>query len=128
MPTLTIMTPSEKQKLFLTAATKHIGFGGARGGGKSWSVRTKSKLLCLAFDGIKILIVRRTFPELVNNHINPLREELHGIARYNKTEKVFTFPNGSTIKFGVSGGFCAGPDHPGLYRLRPHQEPACEIG
>ena len=100
MPTLRIDPPSEKQKLFLTAETMHIGFGGARGGGKSWSVRTKAKLLALCYDGIKILIVRRTFPELVNNHINFLRTELHGIARYNKTEKVFTFPNGSTIKFG----------------------------
>ena len=107
MPTLRIDPPSEKQKMFLTAETMHIGFGGARGGGKSWSVRTKAKLLALFYgrpdansDGIKILIVRRTFPELVNNHINFLRTELHGIARYNKTEKVFTFPNGSTIKFG----------------------------
>ncbi len=100
MPTLRIDPPSDKQKLFLTAATMHIGFGGARGGGKSWSVRTKAKLLALNYDGIKILIVRRTFPELVNNHINFLRTELYGIAGYNKTEKVFTFPNGSTIKFG----------------------------
>ena len=100
MPTLRIDPPSEKQKLFLTADTMHIGFGGARGGGKSWSVRTKAKLLALNYAGIKILIVRRTFPELVNNHINFLQTELHGIARYNKTEKVFTFANGSTIKFG----------------------------
>ena len=100
MPTLKINPPSDKQKQFLTADTKHIGFGGARGGGKSWSVRTKAKLLALNYEGIKILIVRRTFPELVNNHINFLRSELHGIAGYNKTEKVFTFPNGSTIKFG----------------------------
>ena len=100
MATLIISPPSEKQKLFLKANTKHIGFGGARGGGKSWGVRTKAKLLSLEYGGIKILIVRRTFPELVNNHINPLREELHGIARYNKTEKVFSFGNGSTIKFG----------------------------
>lgn len=97
---LTILPPSEKQKLFLTADAKHIGFGGARGGGKSWSVRTKAKLLALRYKGIKILIVRKTFPELVNNHINFLLTELHGIARYNKTEKVFTFLNGSTIKFG----------------------------
>ena len=103
MPVMRIDPPSEKQKLFLKARTKHAGYGGARGGGKSWAVRTKAKLLSAAHDGIKILIVRRTFPELVNNHINPLREELHGIARYNKTEKVFTFPNGSTIKFG----YCA---------------------
>ena len=100
MPTLRIDSPSDKQKLFLTADTMHIGFGGARGGGKSWSVRTKAKLLALNYGGIKILIVRRTFPELVNNHINFLRTELYGIASYNKTEKVFTFPNGSTIKFG----------------------------
>lgn len=103
MPVMRIDPPSEKQKLFLKARTKHAGYGGARGGGKSWAVRTKAKLLSAAHDGIKILIVRRTFPELVNNHINPLREELHDIARYNKTEKVFTFPNGSTIKFG----YCA---------------------
>ena len=102
MPVMRIDPPSEKQKLFLKARTKHAGYGGASGG-KSWAVRTKAKLLSAAHDGIKILIVRRTFPELVNNHINPLREELHGIARYNKTEKVFTFPNGSTIKFG----YCA---------------------
>lgn len=91
---------SAKQYAFLTAKTMHVGFGGARGGGKSWSVRTKAKILAASYPGIKILIVRRTFPELVNNHINQLREELHGLARYNKTEKVFTFPNGSTIKFG----------------------------
>lgn len=57
-------------------------------------------MLSLYYAGLKILIVRRTFPELVNNHINPLRGKLHGVARYNKTEKVFTFSNGSTIKFG----------------------------
>ncbi len=91
---------SDKQYIFLSAEKKHVGFGGARGGGKSWSVRTKAKILASTYNGIKILIVRRTFPELVNNHINTLRDELHGIAVYNKTEKVFTFANGSTIKFG----------------------------
>ena len=44
---LTLDAPSEKQKLFLKAKTKHIGFGGARGGGKSWAVRTKAVLLSL---------------------------------------------------------------------------------
>lgn len=103
MKTLIIDPPSDKQKLFLKADTKHIAFGGARGGGKSWSIRTKAKLLCLYYPGIKLLIIRRTYAELINNHINFLRAELHGIASYNKTEKVFTFSNGSTIKFG----YCA---------------------
>ena len=103
MTTLTILPPSEKQKQFLTAKTKHIGFGGARGGGKSWSVRTKSKLLALRYAGIRILIVRRTYPELINNHINILRTELLGIAKYNDKDKVLKFSNGSTINFA----YCA---------------------
>lgn len=103
MPELRLDPPSEKQKLFLKARTKHVMFGGARGGGKSWVVRYKAKLLALYFAGIKLLIVRKTYPELIANHINTLRGELHGIARYNKHEKCFFFPNGSTIKFG----YCA---------------------
>ena len=94
-----IPPPSEKQKKFLTARTKHIGFGGARGGGKSWSVRTKAKLLSFRYAGIRILIVRRTYPELINNHINILRKELIGIAKYNDKDKVLKFSNGSTINF-----------------------------
>ena len=100
---LILQQPNEKQKLFLAAHSKHVAFGGARGGGKSWAVRDKAKRLALRFGGIKILIVRRTYKELINNHINQLRAELNGIAVYNSTEKVFRFPNGSTINFG----YCA---------------------
>ena len=88
------------QYRFLYSKKKYVGYGGARGGGKSWSVRTKATLLSLQYPGIKILIVRRTYAELENNHIIPLRESLAKLARYNKTEKRFYFPNGSTIKFG----------------------------
>ena len=91
---------SDKQYQFLTADKKHVNYGGARGGGKSWGVRTKAKILCGVYKGIKTLIVRRTYPELINNHINPLRDDLYSVASYNKSEKVFTFLNGSTIKFG----------------------------
>lgn len=97
---LVLQPPNERQKLFLASHAKHVAYGGARGGGKSWAVRDKAKRLCLRYEGIKVLIVRRTYPELVNNHINQLRGELFGIAAYNKGEKVFTFLNGSTIKFG----------------------------
>lgn len=71
----------------------------ARGGGKSWAVRTKAKLLAVKYPGIKIMIVRRSYPELVNNHISILRGELYGLARYNDKDKVFKFDNGSTIHF-----------------------------
>lgn len=103
MSRLYLDPPNEKQKLFLADHHRHVAFGGARGGGKSWAVRDKAKRLCLRFPGIKLLIVRRTYPELINNHINILRPELLGLAKYNKTDKVFTFVNGSTISFG----YCA---------------------
>lgn len=98
--TLRIDPPnSEPQAQFLREKHKHVAFGGARGGGKSWGVRTKAKLMALRYPGIRILIVRRTYPELINNHINQLRRELVGIARYNDKDKVLTFGNGSTINF-----------------------------
>lgn len=96
---LNIPDPNEKQKLFLSAKVKHVGYGGARGGGKSWAVRTKAKLLALRYPGIKQLIVRRTYKELTGNHINILRTETLGIAKYNSTDKVLKFTNGSTIEF-----------------------------
>ena len=98
---LPLGTPNEKQKLFLASKSKHTGFGGARGGGKSWVVQDKAIRLCLNYPGIKCLIVRRTYPELLNNHIMPLQDKLpRTVARYNKTEKLFKFANGSIIKFG----------------------------
>ena len=89
----------EKQKQFLLARAKHVGFGGARGGGKSFVVRWKAKLFSFNYPGIRCLIVRRTYPELINNHINILRKELLGIAKYNDKDKVLKFSNGSTINF-----------------------------
>ena len=100
MSTIDLSQISDKQYAFLSADKKHVGFGGARGGGKSWSVRTKAKILAAAYPGIKILIVRRTFPELTNNHIEYLKEETQGIARYNDTKKTLRFINKSSIKFG----------------------------
>ena len=99
MTELQMGRPNPKQELMLRAKTKHIGFGGARGGGKSWAVRTKAKLLALRYPGIRLLIVRRTYPELVNNHIQILRTELLGIAKYNDKDKVLRFGNGSQINF-----------------------------
>ncbi|MBR2460907.1 MAG: phage terminase large subunit [Clostridia bacterium] len=95
--------PNEKQRLFLLDTHAVVGYGGARGGGKSWAVRTKAVIMALSHGGIKQLIVRRTYPELTNNHILPLRALLHGIAKYNDRDKRMVLPNGSSINFG----YCA---------------------
>lgn len=97
---LCIPEPNDKQKLFLSDHHKYIAFGGARGGGKSWSVRVKAKLLAFNFAGIKQMIMRRTYPELYANHIKPLLQELPiGSYKYNDSKKELTFPNGSCILF-----------------------------
>lgn len=104
MPVSVIPEPNEKQRRFFLADTRFVGYGGARGGGKSWAVRQKAKLLALRYGGIKILILRRTLPELRENHILPMRADLAGIAQWKETERVFSFPNGSRIRFGYCDG------------------------
>ena len=95
-----IGTPNPKQEQFLLSETRFTAYGGARGGGKSWVVRTKAKLLGLNYPGIRMLLLRRTFPEVRENHILPLIGELMGIATFRENDKAFTFPNGSRLKFG----------------------------
>lgn len=92
--------PNDRQKDFFLSTARHIGYGGARGGGKSWAMRRKFVLLALKYPKIKLLLLRRTLPELRENHIMPLLTELHGVAKYNDDQKAFTFPNGSRIKLG----------------------------
>ena len=95
-----IPEPNDKQKLFLLDHHKYVGYGGARGGGKSWAIRTKALLTGCKYPGIKILIMRQTYPELEQNHIRPLTKLLvPAIADYNQSKKRFTFRDGSTIDF-----------------------------
>lgn len=108
MKELIMPKPNPKQLRFMQAKAKHVAYGGARGGGKSWIVRWMAVLFALAFPGIKVIIVRKTLKELKNNHINPLKKILKvgtpdAPATYNTTEKEFTFRNGSAISFG----YCA---------------------
>jgi len=98
-----LQRPNPRQEEFLRCQAKYIAFGGARGGGKSWAVRTKAKLMALRYPGIRQLLVRRTYQELENNHIRFLRRELAGIAEYRAAQRQFVFPNGSVLDFG----YCA---------------------
>ena len=92
--------PNPKQKLFFNSTARHIAYGGARGGGKSFAMRRKFLLLALNYAGLKLLLLRRTLPELRENHVIPMMSELYGIAQYKDTEKAFIFPNGSRIRLG----------------------------
>ena len=92
-----------KQLEFFKARGRHICYGGARGGGKSWAARVKAVMLCGRYQGLKVLLMRRTLPELRENHVRFLIPMLQGVARYKETENCFYFPNGSILKLG----YCA---------------------
>ena len=103
MTEVRIGEPSRKQALFLLEKHKYVAFGGARGGGKSWAVDAKAVLLCLRYPGIRVLLVRKTYKELIDNHMTQLREMLGKAGRYVKSEMTIYLTNGSVIR----GGYCA---------------------
>ena len=96
--------PNPRQAEFFASTAAHTAYGGARGGGKSWAMRRKLVLLCLGYKGLNCLLLRRTLPELRENHVIPLLKELGDAAAYNATERVFRFPNGSRLKLGYCDG------------------------
>ena len=107
MPTLKIDYINPRQREFLKARNKYVAFGGSRGGGKSWVARLAAVLYCEKYPGIKVMIIRKTYPELQENHIIPLTELLNcyaedksqRLAIYNDGKKHIVFPNGSRILF-----------------------------
>ena len=93
-------TPNPRQQAFFRAKTANVAYGGARGGGKSWAMRRKLVLLAMRYPGLKLLLLRRTLPELRANHILPLQRELAGYAAWSGAERAFRFPNGSRLVMG----------------------------
>jgi PBSX family phage terminase large subunit len=97
---MSIQAPTPKQREFWEAREDRIAFGGARGGGKSWAARRKLVMMCFRYPRLRALLVRRTMPELRENHILTLLYELQGAARYKADERAFEFGNGSRLKLG----------------------------
>lgn len=92
--------PNARQIEFFKSEALHTMYGGARGGGKSWAGRRKAVLLCMRYEGLRGLLLRRTYTELRNNHILPLQAELNGYAKWRDKDKAFVFPNGSRLTLG----------------------------
>ena len=92
--------PYPPQQRFFCSVKRRVLYGGAKGGGKSWAMRRKFVLLAMRYPGLKLLLLRRTYKQLNENHVLPLRMELDGYARYHGDDKAFLFPNRSRIKLG----------------------------
>ena len=70
-------------------------------------LRILAVMLCILYPGIKVMIIRETYPELQKNHIDPLcdllqvyhQDKRKRFATYNSQKKEMLFPNGSKILF-----------------------------
>lgn len=101
MATLDLGELNPKQERFFESRSRYTAYGGARGGGKTHAVRLRAVVGAALYPGIRILIVRRTYPELQANHIEPMQRLVpKELAGYNVQLRQMNFINGSLIRFG----------------------------
>lgn len=94
-------TPLYPQYLFHNSYARQRFYGGSAGGGKSKALRIEAVKFARAAKKLKVLFLRRTFPELEQSIINPMLEELpKGSNVYHSGKHRMKFANESIIQFG----------------------------
>lgn len=94
------------QREALMSPANEILYGGAVGGGKSYLARVASIVYSLEIPGLITYLFRRTFKEVLSNHVytpggylEMLSELIKaGHATYSKTDNAISFYNGSRIQ------------------------------
>lgn len=96
------LTPRQLEAKQFIGKGKWIFFGGARGGGKTWFALAMAVLVALQFSGIRIVIIRKSYPELqasfIQNLIAFYPDEIFGY-KYSDKHTSASFENGSRIDF-----------------------------
>jgi hypothetical protein len=98
-----------QQRALMTRATEVL-YGGALGGGKSYLARAASIIYSIEIPGLITYLFRRTFKEVLSNHIytpggylEMLKDLLEsGDVTWNKSDNAFQWWNGSRIQLAHS--------------------------
>ena len=79
---------------------KFVFYGGAKGGGKSFMARAKEYTRRKRYAGTTGVVIRKTYPELLANHIRKMFVEYPNTRMwYKSSEKAIYYPNGSITEF-----------------------------
>lgn len=105
-----VYAPTPMGVRFHLATAPNLLYGGAAGGAKSYTARHDAYLRLLTMPGCRVLLLRRKYTELTDNHLNDAQKEVALMAglglpiRYLKDERrvVVTHPSGveSWVRFG----------------------------
>ncbi|MCR4330253.1 MAG: phage terminase large subunit [Candidatus Roizmanbacteria bacterium] len=94
------LQPKQREALKASDIYPIVFMGGAKGGGKSYAIRAREIIRRLKYKNTHGLIVRKTYPELLANHIRKFFSEYpQTFEWYKKAEKTIYYPNGSTTEF-----------------------------
>jgi len=108
-----VVIPKERQVIFepnpgpqtdfLAATEKEVFYGGARGGGKSYSLIVDPLRYCHK-EMAHALIIRRTMPELRDliDHSHRLYPKAFPGATWREKESMWRFPAGARVSFGYA--------------------------
>jgi hypothetical protein len=100
--------PTERQQVFHQASEERIDaifYGGAAGGGKSRALTMDAIKNAAHYPGMKIGCFRRTYGELEESFLAELAKCDYARAlgaKWNSTNKMLKFPNGSIINFSYA--------------------------
>lgn len=97
-----LYAPTAKQLQFHNLAARNVLYGGAAGGGKSHALRWDAYMRCVSQPHYRCLLLRRTYPELENTHLEMVPLDLsNGLpGEYLKSERKLRFRNGAVLQFG----------------------------
>ena len=104
--------PQPKQAALHSCTARQILYGGAAGGGKSHAIRWDGILACLEEPGISAFLFRRTYKQLVQNHVMRIVSEIPtSVAKLR--DDALHFANGSTLFMSHCNDMMSYLDHQG---------------